>query len=119
MGYQYCRQVLIRDTNRVVAMSVVRSPSITDMEIIAAASNRAVCDDVIRYIANSRVHVKDYSVKLALVSNPKCPLGTSLRLLSFLHNDDLKAMSRSRNIPGALSAAAKKLLQTRDQSRGG
>ena len=119
VGNQYCRQVLIRDTNRVVAMSVVRSPSITDMEIIAAASNRAVCDEVIRYIANSRVHVKDYSVKLALVSNPKCPLGTSLRLLSFLHNDDLKAMSRSRNIPGALSAAAKKLLQTRDQSRGG
>jgi hypothetical protein len=119
VGNQYCRQVLIRDTNRVVAMSVVRSPSITDMEIIAAASNRAVCDDVIRYIANSRVHVKDYSVKLALVSNPRCPLGTSLRLLSFLHNDDLKAMSRSRNIPGALSAAAKKLLQTRDQSRGG
>jgi hypothetical protein len=119
VGNQYCRQVLIRDTNRVVAMSVVRSPSITDMEIIAAASNRAVCDDVIRYIANSRVHVKDYSVKLALVSNPKCPLGTSLRLLSFLHNDDLKAMSRSRNIPGALSTAAKKLLQTRDKSRGG
>lgn len=119
VGNQYCRQVLIRDTNRVVAMSVVRSPSITDMEILAAASNRAVCDDVIRYIANSRIHVKDYSVKLALVSNPKCPLGTSLRLLSFLHKDDLKAMSRSRNIPGALSAAAKKLLQTRDQSRDG
>ena len=99
-------------------MSVVRSPSITDMEIVAAASNRAVCDDVIRFIANSRVHIKDYAVKQALVNNPKCPLGSSLRLLSFLHIEDLKALARSKNIPGALSTAAKKLLQTRDRSGG-
>lgn len=116
VGNQYCRQVLIRDTNKVVAMSVVRSPSITDGEIVAAAGNRAVCDDVIRYIANSRIYVKDYAVKQALVNNPKCPLGSSLRLLAFLHVEDLRAISRSRNIPGALATAAKKLLQTRDRS---
>lgn len=115
VGNQYCRQVLIRDTNRVVAMSVVRSPSISDMEIVAAAGSRSVCDDVIRYIANSRVHVKEYAVKQALVNNPKCPLGTSLRLLSFLHTDDLRALSRSKNVAGALSVAAKKLLQTREK----
>jgi hypothetical protein len=77
-----------------------------------------VCDDVIRHIANSRVHIKDYAVKQALVNNPKCPLGTSLRLLSFLHTADLKALSRSKNIPGALSTAAKKLLQTRERPGG-
>lgn len=118
VGNRYCRQVLIRDTNKVVAMAVVRSPSITDMEILAAASNRAVCDDVIRFIANSRVYIKDYAVKQALINNPKCPLGISLRLLSFLHIEDLRAVSRSKNIPGALATAAKKLLQTRDRSRG-
>jgi hypothetical protein len=99
-------------------MTVVRSPSITDLEIVAAASNRSVCDDVIRFIANSRVYVQDYAVKLALVNNPKCPLGTSLRLLNFLHPNDLKVMARSKNIPGALSVAAKKLLQTRERGRG-
>jgi hypothetical protein len=118
VGNRYCRQVLIRDTNKVVAMAVVRSPSITDMEIVAAAANRAVCDDVIRFIANSRVHIADYAVKQALVNNPKCPLGTSLRLLNFLHAEDLKALARSKNVPGALSTAAKKLLQTRDRSGG-
>ncbi len=118
VGNAYCRKVLIRDTNRVIAMAVVRSPSITDGEIVAAASNRAVCDDVIRYIANSRVHLKDHAVKLALVNNPKCPLGSSLRLLAFLRPDDLKAISRSKNIPGTLATAAKKLLQTRERSGG-
>ena len=119
IGNAYCRSVLIRDSNRLVAMSVVRSPAITDGEIVAAAANRAVCDDVIRFISNSREYTKDYAVKQALVNNPKCPLASSLRLLSFLRPDDLKSISRSRNIPGALATAAKKLLQTRDKSGAG
>jgi hypothetical protein len=119
VGNAYCRQVLIRDTNRLVAMAVIRSPSITDREVVAAASNRAICDDVIRYIANSREYVKDYAVKQALVNNPKCPLGTSLRLLAFLHADDLKALARSKNVPGALSTAARKLNQKREMPGGG
>jgi len=116
VGNAYCRQVLIRDTNKLVAMSVIRSPSMTDMEVVAAASNRAICDDVIRFIAGSREFTKDYAVKSALVNNPKCPLASSLRLLSFLRPDDLKNLSRSKNIPGALATAAKKLLQTRERS---
>jgi hypothetical protein len=119
VGNAYCRQVLIRDSNRLVAMSVIRSPAITDMEVVAAAANRAVCDDVIRFIANSREYTKDYAVKQALVNNPKCPLSSSLRLLSFLHPSDLKTLSRSRNIPGALATAAKKLVQTREKPGGG
>ncbi len=119
IGNAYCRSVLIRDSNRLVAMTVVRSPAISDGEIVAAAANRAVCDDVIRFIANSREHTKDYAVKQALVNNPKCPLASSLRLLSFLRPDDLRAVARSRNIPGALATAAKKLLQTREKPGGG
>jgi hypothetical protein len=118
IGNAYCRSVLIRDSNRLVAMSVIRSPSISDMEVVAAAANRAVCDDVIRFISNSREYTKDYAVKQALVNNPKCPLASSLRLLSFLRPDDLKSLARSRNVPGALATAAKKLLQTRDKSGG-
>jgi hypothetical protein len=116
IGNAHCRQVLIRDTNRIVAMAAVRSPSITDGEIVAAAANRAVCEDVIRFIANSRECSKDYAVKQALVNNPKCPLAASLRLLAFLRPDDLKALARSRNVPGALATAATKLLRTREKS---
>jgi hypothetical protein len=119
VGNAYCRQVLIRDTNRLVAMTVIRSPSITDSEVVAAASNRAVCEDVIRYISNSREYTKDYAVKHALVNNPKCPLATSLRMLPFLRPEDLKTLSRSKNVPGALATAAKKLLQTRERPGGG
>lgn len=113
IGNAYCRQVLIRDSNRLVAMAVIRSPSITDREVLAAAGNRGICDDVIRYIANSREFTKDYAVKSALLNNPKCPLALSLRLMPFMHPEDLRALSRSKNIPSALSTAARKLIQTR------
>jgi hypothetical protein len=51
------------------------------------------------------------------VTNPKCPLGLSLRFLAYLHKDDLREISRSRNIAGTLAAAAKKLLQQREGGR--
>jgi hypothetical protein len=70
------------------------------MEIQRIAGSTNVCDDVIRYIANSRECSKNYAVKLALVTNPKCPLGSSLRFLAYLHPDDLRNISRSKNIPG-------------------
>ncbi|HJX66246.1 MAG TPA: hypothetical protein VJ860_20090 [Polyangia bacterium] len=115
VGNAYCRKMLVRDANRLVAMTVIRSPQITDMEIQRIAGSTNVCDDVIRYIANSRDCSKDYTVKLALVSNPKCPLGSSLRFLAYLHLGDLRNISRSKNIPGTLATAAKKLLQQRDE----
>jgi hypothetical protein len=116
IGNAYCRRVLIRDTNRLVAMTAVRSPSITPDEIVAAAASRSVCEDVIRFIANSREHVKHYPVKQALANNPKCPISLSLRLISYLHANDLKNLARSKNIPGAISSAAKELIQTRKNS---
>ena len=117
VGNAYCRKMLIRDANKLVAMTVIRSPQITDMEIQRIAGSTNVCDDVIRHIANSRECSKDYTVKLALVGNPKCPLGTSLRFLAYLHPGDLRNIARSKNIPGALATAAKKLLQQRDEHR--
>lgn len=116
LGNAYCRGVLLRDSNRMVAMAAIRSPQITDQEIVRASGNRAISEDVIRYIANQRDMVKLYPVKLNLVQNPKCPIGISMRLLTFLHAEDLKTMSRSKNIPSALSTIAKKLVAQRTKS---
>jgi len=117
IGTATCRKALIRDSNKLVAMAVIRSPQITDMEVLQIAGSTSVCDDVIRYIANNRERNRDYPVKLALVNNPKCPIGLSLRFLTYLHQDDLRDISRSRNIPGALATSAKKLLQQREGVR--
>jgi hypothetical protein len=117
VGNAYCRSVLIRDSNKLVSMAVVRSPQMTNLEITRIAGSTAVCDDVIRYIANNRQFNKDYSVKMALVKNPKCPLASSMHFVSYLHQDDLRELARSKNVPSALSIAAKKLLQQRESRK--
>jgi hypothetical protein len=114
LGNAYCRSNLIRDANRMVAMAVIRSPLITDTEIVRASGNRQLSEDVIRYIANQRDFTKMYQVKLNLTQNPKCPLGFSLRFLTSLHAEDVKALAKSKNIPSALAIAARKLVQTRN-----
>jgi hypothetical protein len=118
LGNAYCRTNLIRDSNKMVAMAVIRSPLITDSEVVRAAGNRQICEDVIRYIASQRDFVKLYQVKLSLVNNPKCPLAFSLRMINLLHAEDVKTVARSKNIPSALAIAARKLVQKRASSGG-
>lgn len=117
VGNAYCRSVLVRDSNKLVSMAVVRSPQMTNLEITRIAGSTAVCDDVIRYIASNRQFNKDYSVKMALVRNPKCPLASSMHFLAYLHQDDLRDLARSKNVPSALSVGAKKLLQQRESRK--
>jgi hypothetical protein len=113
LGNAYCRSNLMRDPNRLVALAAIRSPGITDGEIAKAAGNRGLSDDVIRYIANQRDMTKDYQVRLSLVQNPKCPVGVSLKFLSLLNAEDLKQVARSKNVPGAIGTAARRLMQSR------
>lgn len=114
LGNAFARAVLIRDTNRQVAMAAIRSPAVTDMEVLRYANNRGLDDEIVRFIANQRHWVRLYGVKVALVNNPKCPLPVSMRFLPHLNVRDLKALSRSKGIPSALSTAAKQMLQQRN-----
>ncbi|MCC6993321.1 MAG: hypothetical protein IT370_01710 [Deltaproteobacteria bacterium] len=111
LGNAYARSVLVRDSNRLVAMAAVKSPRITDSEIITIAGQRSVSDDVIRYLANAKEWLRLYQVKVNLVFNPKCPLSTSMRLLPHMQNKQLKIISRSKAIPSALQTQAKKFLE--------
>jgi hypothetical protein len=114
VGNAFARAVLVRDSNRQVAMAAIRSPGVTDMEALRYATNRGLDDDVIRYIANQRHWVRVYGVKVALCNNPKCPLPVAMRLLPHLNARDLKGLSRSKGIPSALSMAAKQMLAQRN-----
>src|SRR4029453_11926830 len=113
LGNEYCRNNLMRDPNRMVAMAAIRSPRITDSEIVKASGNRSISEDVLRYIASQRDLTKSYQVKLNLVQNPKCPLALTMKFLPLLNLEDLKLVARSKNVPSALSTGARRLMQQR------
>jgi hypothetical protein len=64
-------------------------------------------------IAKDPKWIKTYPIKLAIVSNPKTPLSISVNFLSHLHENDLKALSRDKNISGVLSRAAQQMWMKR------
>lgn len=113
VGNAFARAVLIRDTNKTVAMAAIRSPAISEAEVLIYAGSRQIDEDIIRFIAHNRQWSRLYGVKLNLVKNPKCPLEVTLRLLVHLHPTDLKQLSRSKGIPSALANAAKALIEKR------
>lgn len=113
MGGKTERKILIRDTNKVVARSVIRSPAVSDAEAIGYAKNKALLDEVVTYMCTQRKWTRHYQMKLALVGNPKTPLSEAMKFLSHLRPGDLRSVSRSKNVPPPVSKAAKQLLKAR------
>ncbi|GMT98915.1 hypothetical protein KH5H1_30340 [Corallococcus caeni] len=109
LGNKEARSALIRDTNKLVCVAVIRSPRITDGEVLACAANRAINEDVLRVIYNNREWTKMQKVKLALVKNPKVPLTVTMKFLNTLRDAELKDLSRDKNVPAAVQSFAKKL----------
>jgi hypothetical protein len=115
LGNAFARAVLVRDSNRVVAMAAIRSPSVGEKEVEAYAANRGLNEDVIRFISGQRHFVRHYPVKRNLVNNPKCPLQVAIAFLNHLTPKDLRSVARSKSIPSALARAARALMDKREQ----
>lgn len=114
LGNKEARGILIRDSNKLVAVAVIRSPRLTDGEVLTAANNRAINDDVLRIIYNNREWVKKYPIKLALVKNPKTPLAISMKFLATLRESEVKDLARNKNVPSGVQASAKKMMDKKN-----
>jgi len=113
MGPREARTILIRDANRMVAMSVLESPKLSDSEIETYASMRNVTDEILRHIGNSKELTRTYAVAHALVRNPKTPPMTAQRMLSRLTTRDLSLLVRDRGIPEIVRRNAQRILEQR------
>lgn len=113
------RMILIRDPSKVVYRAVLQSPKITDSEIEGFASMKNIADEALRIIGTSRKFLKIYGVVRNLVSNPRTPLDVSLTLMNRLTENDLKNLSRNRNIPETVRSLALKAFKQKTETRKG
>jgi len=104
------RGILIRDSNKIVAIAVLSSPKITESEVENIAKMANVSEDVLRIIGHARAWMKNYAIVSALTKNPKTPLAISLNLLPRLIEKDVKSLATDRNISDVLRIAARKKL---------
>ncbi len=113
LGSSQQRSVLIRDSNKMVIMAVLKSPSIGENEVVRYTKARSLPDEAVRYIASKRDWTKQYQVKLNLVQNPRTPLQEALKFLNHLRAADVRSLERNRDVPQAISRAAKQLREKR------
>lgn len=109
LGNKEARTILLRDTNKLVAVAAVQSPRMTESEIVALSNSRTVHEDVLRVIYTNREWLKLYQVKYNLVRNPKTPLPTALRFLPHVRPNDLRDLAKNKNVPHTIQTGARNL----------
>jgi hypothetical protein len=107
-GSREMRAVLIRDPNKLISVSVLSSPKVSEQEIEAFARMANVAEDVLRIIGSNRAWMRNYSIVLGLTKNPKAPLALTMNNLSRLNDKDVQAIAVDRNVPEPLRIAARK-----------
>jgi hypothetical protein len=109
------RAVLIRDPNKLVSVSVLSSPKLTESEVEGFAKMLNVSEEVLRIIGLNRAWIKNYGVIAALAKNPKTPVAVSMHFVQRLTERDLKMLTLDRNIQEPLKLAARKRLVSADK----
>jgi hypothetical protein len=110
LGSSAMRLMLVRDPNRLVASAAVRSPLMKENEAERITASRSVSEDVLRVIALNREFTRHYPCKLNLVTNPRTPFSFASRLVPHLRENDLRTISKSKNVSGAIAQAVRQQL---------
>jgi hypothetical protein len=109
------RAVLIRDPNKLVSVSVLSSPKISESEVESFSKLSNVSEEILRIIGMNRGWIKNYGVVAALTKNPKTPLGVAMRFVQRLNERDLKVIAMDRNLQEPLKVLVRKRLSGDDK----
>jgi hypothetical protein len=71
---------------------------------------RALSDEVLRIIASNREWTRNYTVKVNLAMNPKCPVSTAVKFLNYLQDRELATIMKSKDVPSVISTHARRIL---------
>jgi hypothetical protein len=113
------RMILVRDTNKLVALGVLRNPRINEDDVQKIARMRNVTDEVLRYVGKNREWTKSYAIILALVNNPRTPQGVTTNFVRRMQNQDLKRLVGNKDVPELIRRMAKRTLEIRTQKTTG
>ncbi len=112
-GNKSARDLLVKDSNKIISTAVLKNPRITEEEIQKVTQSKGTNDDMLRQIARNKEWMKSYTVRLGMLGNPKTPLTISLKLLDTVYEKDLHNASNSKSIPSTLASAARRKLESK------
>lgn len=109
------RQILIKNANKMIQECVLRNPRMTVEEVIRLSKDKTMREELIRQIASHKEWVKNYQVIHHLCWNPKTPITQALKFINRLNIRDVLALSKSKQIPGMLAVAARKVADSKQK----
>jgi len=113
LGSREERAILIRDTNRMVANMVLKSPKISEQEVSVISTMRNVSEEILRLVAENRSWVKNYTIVTNLVKNSKTPMATALHLLPRLMEKDIRFIAKDRSVAEVVRRSAQRMIITK------
>ncbi|MBK7153228.1 MAG: hypothetical protein IPH72_15890 [Sandaracinaceae bacterium] len=111
IGDAAARALLVRDTNKGIAMAAMSSPKMTEKEATNIACSREVGADVLRHLGTRRKWLQSYELKMALIFNPKTPVGISMAFIAHLRLNDLRTLAKSRSVAQPLKTLARQRVE--------
>jgi len=117
LGSREERMILIRETNKQVALAAVTSPKTTDDEYEQIARMKNVIEEVLREIGYNRERTQNPAIRRALLENPRTPVGVSLNLVKMVTEKELRDLAKNRNIPETIRTTAKRMVIQRQQRK--
>ena len=109
------RSFLINDPKKMISLAVLKNQKMNQSEVLQYAQRRDLSVEVISAIAKDHKWQRHYPIKFALASNPKTPIPVALSLFPYLHESDLKSISRDKNAPPALRQRAHEILVAKNR----
>ncbi|MBI5888335.1 MAG: hypothetical protein HZB82_06465 [Deltaproteobacteria bacterium] len=115
-GNKSVREYFAKDANKLISTSVLKNPRITENEVMRIAGSKSSPDALLRMIAAKKDWLKNYTLKLSVIQNPKTPIAISTKLMDSLQLKDVEILSKSKGVPQALVSAAKRKLDSKKKS---
>lgn len=112
-GNKAAREILVKATNKLIAVSVMKNPRITEDEVLRLSSAKGVPEDILRIIGRNKEWLKNYSIKVNMVTNAKTPLAISIKLMDQLQERDLTKLAKSKNVPSVVASTARRKLEVK------
>ncbi|GFE61631.1 hypothetical protein [Geobacter sp. AOG2] len=109
-GDKEWRSILVKDANKLVSSGVIKNPRITEAEVVALLKSGIQNDEIMRLICANKEWVKNYSIRRALVDNPRTPVQNALRFLATLNEKEIAGYAKSKNVSTIISTQAKRIL---------
>ncbi|MEK6759937.1 MAG: hypothetical protein AABY51_09210 [Deltaproteobacteria bacterium] len=114
-GNKSAREILVKDSNRLVSSAVLKNPRVTEDEVLRVANSKGASEELLRSIGRNKEWLKNYNVRLGMIANPKTPLTISMKLLDTLNEKDLAKISKSKNIASVLASSARRKVEAKEK----